>query len=307
MNAKLNFDFAKNVATKGYLTLRKVSPELALAGSIVCGIGAVVATIAVSKKVTKEVDIAKAKLDIIEKTAEKAEQAGEPIDKKEIHQKSWKAINKSIWKIAKILAPALGLEVASVVLMLLSHGILKNRYLNTTEALASLTAAFNGYRGRVKEALGEDAEKILMAGGKTEKNIKIEDDEGNITKKASNSIVIQEHDISPYEFNYNQKTAPLTWSPDPDRSEAYLRNTQNYFNDLLQTRGHVFLNEVLDQLGLKRTPAGAVCGWIKGAGDDYIDFGYIDGFIRDYKIDSDLCKKNIHLNFNVDGQIWDLI
>lgn len=295
MNA-FSMNVVKNVAIKSYMKLRKISPELALAGGIACSIGAIVAGIMSSKKVSRVVDEANAELDDIQKNEEVIEN---------VKKESWKVYNKMVWKIARALAPAIGLEVASIALILLSHGILNKRYLNTTAAYTALQEAFRGYRERVRDAVGEDAEKVLMSGGKFEKDIHFEDENGE-TKKV-NGIVIQEHKNSPYEFDFNRETSPLVWSPNPDYSETYLRISQNHFNDLLQTRGHVFLNEVLDHLGLKRTPAGAVCGWYKGLGDDYIDFGYMESFARDYKIDSDLCRKNIHLNFNVDGQIWDLI
>lgn len=300
---KISVDVVKNVAVKGYMKLRKISPELALAGGIACGIGAVVVGIISSKKLEAIVENTKDELDVIQKTHD----ASDDEQVKEIKKLSWKAYNKMVWRIARELAPAIGLEVASIALILLSHGILNKRYLNTTAAYTALQEAFMGYRGRVKEAIGDEAEEVLMAGGKIKKNIDVEDEDGNVTKVAGNHIVIDEHKNSPYEFDFNRHTAPMTWSSNPDYSEAYLRNIQNYFNDLLRTRGHVFLNEVLDQIGLKRTPAGAICGWIRGAGDDYIDFGYMDSFMRDYKIDSDLCRKNIHLNFNVDGPIWNAI
>lgn len=298
MNVNLNV--AKSLAVKSYMKLRKISPELALGAGIVCGIGAVVVGVMQAKKVEAAIAETQKELDDIQKAEETSENSTD------VKKLSWKAYNKMVWKVAKALAPAIGLEVASIACFLLSHGVLKKRYLNTTAAYAALNEAFRGYRGRVKEAMGEEAEKVLMAGGKVEKGIQVEDDEGNVTKKTGNNLVIQEHKNSPYEFDFNRHTAQM-WSPDPDYSEVFLRNQQNYFNDLLQARGHVFLNEVLDGLGMKRTPAGAVCGWIKGAGDDYIDFGYMDTFIHDYKIDSDLCRKNIHLNFNVDGIIYDMI
>ena len=300
----VNFANAKTLALKGYMKLRKISPELALGAGIVCGIGAVVVGVMQAKKVTAAIEETHKELDDIQKAQENAGENS--TDESEVRKMSWKAYNKMVWKIAKAMAPAIGLEVASIALFLISHGVLKKRYLNTTAAYAALNEAFRGYRGRVKEAMGEEAEKVLMAGGKAEKGIQVEDDEGNVNKKTGSSLVIQEHKNSPYEFDFNRHTSQL-WSPDPDYSEVFLRNQQNYFNDLLQARGHVFLNEVLDGLGMKRTPAGAICGWVKGAGDDYIDFGYMDTFIRDYKIDSDLCRKNIHLDFNVDGQIWDMI
>ena len=303
-------DIGKRTAIKSFVKLRKTSPEIALGAGIVCGIGAIVAAVMVSSKVEAVIDETQAKIEeikapIIESKKEDVELPVE--ERKDISRKVWRERNKMLWKLARILAPAVGLEVASIVLILLSHGILKKRYLNTTTALAALNEAFNAYRGRVRESVGEEAEKIIMSGGKVEKNIKVEDDDGNVSELPGQNIVINDHKNSPYEFDFNRHTAPLTWSPNPDYSETFLRNIQNYFNDLLQTRGHVFLNEILDQLGMKRTPAGQVCGWIKGAGDDYIDFGYMDSFMRDYKIDSDLCKKNIHLNFNVDGPIWNML
>lgn len=308
MNA-INFGAVKTVMFKGYMKLRKISPELALAGGVACGVGAVVVGVMRAKKIREAIDDAHKDLDDIQAKRNELDEKENPTKEevKEVKQMTWRAYNKMVWRVARALAPVVGLEAASIALILLSHGILNNRYLNTTAALGALNEAFTGYRGRVKDLIGEDAEKVLMAGGKVEKDIQIEDENGEIVTKNGQSLVFGNGKNSPYEFDFNRHTAPLTWNPNPDYSEMFLRNSQNYFNDLLQARGHVFLNEVLDHLGLKRTPAGQVCGWIKGAGDDYIDFGYMDGFIRDYRTDSDLCKQNIHLNFNVDGSIWDMI
>ena len=60
-------------------------------------------------------------------------------------------------------------------------------------------------------------------------------------------------------------------------------------------------------LGIPRSQAGAVVGWVLGEGDDYIDFGMFDGnnmatrdFVNGY-------ERSILLDFNVDGVIYDLI
>jgi len=308
MKLPINTNAAKTLAIKGYMKLRKISPELALAGGIACGIGAVVAGCLCAKHVTKAVEDCHKDLDDIQKKVEEAKENNWPVPlEKDVKEMNWKAYNRMVWKIARALAPAIGLEIASIALFLLSHGVLKQRYLNTTAAYAALQEAFLGYRGRVAEVIGEDAEKVLLAGGKVEKGIMVEGEDGTVTKASGNNLVIKDHKKSPYEFDFNRHTAPLTWNPNPDYTEAFLRQTQNFFNDMLQKRGHVFMNEVLDALGMARTPAGAVCGWYKGAGDDCVDFGYMDSFMRDYQLDSDLCRRNIHLNFNVDGQIWDMI
>ena len=60
----------------------------------------------------------------------------------------------------------------------------------------------------------------------------------------------------------------------PEYNQMFLKAQQNYFNDLLRVRGHVFLNEVYDGLGLPRTSRGAICGWILDAENkgSFIDF-----------------------------------
>ena len=296
----INIDGAKNVAVKAFMKVRKISPELALAGGIACGIAAIVVGCMASRHVDDIVEETQSELDDLQNYIEE--------DKIENPKKElFKAYVKAGWKFTKLYAPTIALATTSTALILASHGILKKRYVGTVAAYNALDEAFKGYRKRVADILGEDAEKIVMNGGSTEKNIKVKNDDDSEETVKGNSIVFNDKKNSPYEFDFNRHTAPLTWQASPDYNDAFLRAQQNYFNDILNARGHVFLNEVLDALGLKRTPAGQVCGWYKGAGDDYIDFGYMEVFIRDYNTDSDLCKKNIHLNFNCDGSIWDMI
>jgi hypothetical protein len=85
----------------------------------------------------------------------------------------------------------------------------------------------------------------------------------------------------------------------------FLSNVQNYMNDRLKARGHVFLNEVYDEIGLSHTEAGAVVGWRwkKGSGDDFIDFGIWDGteVVNDFFNGR---EGALLLDFNVDGVIY---
>ena len=82
---------------------------------------------------------------------------------------------------------------------------------------------------------------------------------------------------------------------------------QSMFNDKLRANGHVFLNEVYDALGFKRTPAGSVVGWVwNGDGDGYVDFGLwqLDPAHKDFV---NAWEKCVLLDFNVDGDIHNLI
>lgn len=84
------------------------------------------------------------------------------------------------------------------------------------------------------------------------------------------------------------------WKGDSDYNRVFLQAQQNYFNHVLTARGHVFLNEIMDGLGLNRTSMGQIVGWLASNGNS-IDFGI------EYK---DL-SEGIELTFNVDGIIYE--
>ena len=74
---------------------------------------------------------------------------------------------------------------------------------------------------------------------------------------------------------------------------------------MLQSRGHVFLNDVYDSLGIERSRAGSVVGWVlNGDGDNYVDFGIFEVDNRDFVNGT---ERSILLDFNVDGVIFDKI
>lgn len=46
-----------------------------------------------------------------------------------------------------------------------------------------------------------------------------------------------------------------------DNNEIFLKLQQDWLNDKLKARGHLFLNEVYDVLGFPRVPSGQLIGW----------------------------------------------
>jgi len=99
------------------------------------------------------------------------------------------------------------------------------------------------------------------------------------------------------------------WTKDPELNLSFLRAQQQYANDKLVANGHLFLNEVYDMLGIPRTKAGQVVGWVydlsNTEADNYVDFGLYDAtkektrdFVNGY-------ERTILLDFNVDGPILD--
>jgi hypothetical protein len=91
------------------------------------------------------------------------------------------------------------------------------------------------------------------------------------------------------------------WERSPEYNLLFLKSQENYMNDLLQARGHVFLNDVYDGLGFKRTSAGQIVGWLaNGSGDGHIDFK-----MQEHQKDTN--TPSVHLDFNIDGIIYDKI
>lgn len=106
--------------------------------------------------------------------------------------------------------------------------------------------------------------------------------------------------------------ACVGWTKDPEYNLVYLKERQNYANCMLINRGHLFLNEVYDMLGIPRTKAGAVVGWIYDEehpyGDNFLDFGLYDPKNSEYNSDFiNGYSSTALLDFNVDGDILDQI
>lgn len=97
------------------------------------------------------------------------------------------------------------------------------------------------------------------------------------------------------------------WTKDPEYNKMFLQQQQVYANDRLRARGHLFLNDVYDMLGIARTKTGQVVGWVytfeNAIGDNFVDFGLRDSV--KFKNEND--EEHIMLEFNVDGNILDRI
>lgn len=303
---KFGFKAIKLLANRGLLKVKAASPEIMLGIGIVCGVGAIVTACIASRKVDKVVEEIHEDLDILEEGLEKAKDEGDTEKAQSYKKEIVKVWAGAAWKFAKLYGPTLFLTMASGASILTSHGILKKRYLTTAAAYKALDEAYKAYRENVETQFGlADGEKALAAQS-VYKEADVENENGEV-EKVKGLVMNPDKSKSPYEFDYNRFTAPSTWDKSPDMIDAFLRAAQEYFTHRLNSVGHVFLNEVLDYLGLERTTMGQLVGWMKGAGDDYVDFGYLDGFIKDYNLDSDLCTKNVRLNFNCDGIIYDML
>ena len=105
--------------------------------------------------------------------------------------------------------------------------------------------------------------------------------------------------------------ASSNFAKDPEYNMMFLRRQQDYANEMLKSRGHLFLNEVYDLLDIPRSKAGQVVGWVydkngNTKGDHYVDFGLYRNDQGTRRFVNGL-EYNILLDFNVDGVIYDMI
>lgn len=295
---------AQKMSARTVLKLRKYSPELMMIGGVVTGVAAIVTACIATRKVSEEKisENATKELDAIQN-----DEADGNIDSKVKRRESFKVYWRLVRKYAKVFGPSAILFFLSMGLFFGSHGILKKRYVSTTLAYKALDEAFKDYRKRIQEAVGEEKELHYFNGTHEGGEDTIIDENGVHTVKTIVKDTPKKY--TPYEFDWNAKTAPGNWQGHSEYNIFFLKGIQNYANDLLNSRGHVFLNEVLDGIGIKRTREGAVVGWLKGSGgDDYVDFGITEYYTDEYSdAHQDGYLNNIHLNFNVDGPIWDKI
>ena len=210
---------------------------------------------------------------------------------------------RSVVSVAKLYAPAVLLGSASIAMLAHSHNTLIKRNAALTAAYTALDKGFRTYRARVVEKYGEDEDRELRYG--TEK---VKEKDKTTGKKKTISRVGPDG-ASIYAKWYDQFNP--NWSKDPVINRLFLRSQQNFMNDLLHARGHVFLNEVYEALGFDHSSTGAVVGWritTDGEGDNFIDFGIfhsnVDNEIRDFVNGK---EGSVLLDFNVDGLIYDKI
>lgn len=212
--------------------------------------------------------------------------------------------------LVKTLMPGILLGGLSIGLIWGAHKIMSNRNLALMAAYKALDEGFKKYRERVVEELGAEKDEQFRY-GVVKKTIDVDViDEKGKTKKVKKTIAVADpNGYSVYARFFDE--ASDRWNKIPEFSLIFLKAQQNYANDLLHTRGHVFLNEVYDALDIPRTQAGSVVGWCIGEGDNFVDFGIFEAntyepkpraraFVNGY-------EPNILLDFNVDGVIWNLI
>ena len=290
--------------------LKNHSPEILVVAGVIGGVTSAVIACKATTKAGDIIEDTKSQIDIIHKGIEDGNIRGVEYTKEDGTKDLAIVYTQTAVKFIKLYGPAVVLGTVSIVSILAGHNITRKRNLALTAAYATIDNSFKQYRNRVIERFGEELDRELKYDVKTkevEETVVNEDGTESTVKTTVN--VIDPNTISDYSRIFDECNP--SWSKSPEHNLVFLKQQQNYANDLLKSRGHLFLNEVYDMLGFPRTQAGQIVGWVyddvNPVGDNFVDFGI-------YNLDSERARafvngyeRSILLDFNVDGNVWKLL
>ena len=288
--------------------VKKHSPEILMVAGIA---GAIVGTVLACKATTKVSEIIEEK----NKNVEDVHTCLEDNTKEYTEEDSKKDLTiiyaQTGVKLFKLYAPAIGVMALSFASIIAGHKVLKKRNIAIAAAYAAIDKGFKQYRKNVIEEFGEGVDQQMRFGLKS-KEIKKKDKDGKTVKETEYYIDPDANpldNISEYARFFDASSE--NFAKDPEYNMMFLRRQQDYANEMLKSRGHLFLNEVYDLLDIPRSKAGQVVGWVydkngNTKGDNYVDFGLYRNDQGTRRFVNGL-EYNILLDFNVDGVIYDII
>ena len=295
------------------LILKKNSPKILMGVGIA---GSVVSTVLACKATLKVRDILDEKNETVEQIHNCVED--ETVDYNEEDKKKDLTIlyAQTGVKLAKLYLPSIALGALSIASIISGYKILNKRNVALAAAYTVVDKGFKNYRKNVVERFGEEVDRELRHNIKAKQiEEKYIDKDGNEKTRKKKVYEISEdkkpgEGISEYAKFFDEWNTD-EHSKDPEYNLMFLRKQQDYANEVLKHQGYLFLNEVYDMLGIPRTQAGQVVGWIydenNPTGDNYVDFGIYDLHDQQKRDFVNGLERNILLDFNVDGVIYDKI
>lgn len=290
------------IANKTVMKLKKHSPEILVVAGVVGAVASAVIACKATTKVGKITEEAKDMIDSIHEAEKNGiTPAGETYTKEDAQKELAITYVQTGVKYAKLYAPAVILGSLSITSILASNNILRKRNVALGAAYAAIDKSFKEYRGRVIERFGEQVDHELKYNIKAKKFEEVETDpETGKQKKVKKTVMVTDPNLqSDYAVYFDNKSR--NYETNMDYNRMFLKAQQQFANDKLQARGHIFLNEVLDDLDLPRSPAGQIVGWTKNGPDGYVNFRILE---VERETEDGRHEPALLLDFNVEGDIW---
>lgn len=284
---------------------KKHSPEILVVTGIV---GTVASAVMACKATTKAGNITKEAKEEMDKIHSVVEMNRDDYTDEDAKKDTVIVYSQTAVKFVKLYGPSVLLGTLSITSILAGHNILRKRNVALAAAYTAIDKGFKEYRGRVVERFGKTVDHELRHNIKAKEVEKAVVDEKGKEKKVTETVNV----IDPTKYSDFAKVYDCGctgWSKDPEQSLMFLKLQQSYANEKLKREGYLFLNDVYEMLGIPKTSAGQVVGWIYDEdcpnGDNFVDFGIYNldnpkaaDFVNGY-------ERAIVLDFNVDGIVYD--
>ena len=283
------------------LKVQKYIPEICMgAGAAMTVIGSIECCKA-TLKVEPIIDDAKKEIYYIHEEAEEGQ---------DIRRDLTRAYGRACFKTFKAYSKGIAIFGLGMASMFYGYGVLDGRYVGAMGAASAWESRFNKLEEGVINKYGKDVRDELLY-GITREDIEMEvvDEEGEVkTKKYKKAKVYDESDLSEFAVFFGPGNP--NWEKNPAYNLMWLRGIENYCADLLKSRKHLFVNDVLDALGEKRTAKGAIEGWLYNDGDNSFSFGidWEDGEKRpSVRRFLNGMESSVWLDLRPAGRIWNMI
>lgn len=297
---------------------KKHNPEILVVAGVIGTVTSAVMACKATTKVNDILDDTKTKLEPIREADEKLESGkeltcadGSHYTKDDVKKDLVIVYTQTAVKFVKLYGPSVILGALSLGCIVGSNNILRKRNVALAAAYTAVDKGFREYRGRVIERFGKELDQELRY------NIRAKEFDEKVVDEKTGKERIEKKTVSVADPNTYSDYARFFddgcngWTKDPEDNLYFLKAQQNYANELLKSKGHLFLNEVYDMLGIQRTKAGQVVGWIYDEkhpiGDNFVDFGIYNMDIERSRDFVNGYERTILLDFNVDGNILDLM
>lgn len=269
--------FVKNAAVKVSGKVIKYRPEIKLGLGIVCILGGTVLACMASRKVDDVLEEADMRLAEIRSEDETNQLVTEGDTRKALA----KEYARICWTMAKLYGPSILLLTGGIASICSSHVELKNRSTAITAAYTALGNAYNAYRQKIIEVLGEDEEeKIRLGVEKETRDVVVVDEDGNAVPTVEELYSQVADPNSPFAIYFDETTSKHAVRS-IDANWTFIMNAQAAANLAFSNQGKggfYPLLYVIDHLGMYQVlyrpeyKHFLTAGWVEGHGEDYIDF-----------------------------------
>ena len=305
INVKEIGNAIKNSSGKAVFFLKRHSPEILMIFGLGCNVGGTVAACVATKKAIpiikkRDLDL----LDCLDKHSEKTKYVEDVDDIKEYRKEVRMIKANAAVNVSKNFIFPVALEAVGIASILGGYKIINQRNVALVAAYSTIANGFKNYRNNVVNTYGKEVDERMMYG---------------VFEEKSNDIPSSTDLVEETKFSIDEKVSYSRffdetcryWDKDmgPLYNLSFIKKCQSLANDMLWARGYLFLYEVYDLLGIQRTKASYVVGWVidpksNVPHDNYVDFGLYNDY-NDKNKSAFIKGENpsVLLEFNVMGPI----